>query len=392
MATTASPHHVRIQSAFEGFWPDRIPICEQAFASSVASEILGRPVWTGSTDVHYAEACAYLAGDQAHHEFLDRLLADTVALARHFDFDVLHLPWRHTVRPTRRVDEYRILYGDPEGSDWRIYNYDPESRTYGLSQSARGPMAVEEVVQTIRTQFRQLDRGDSGQMDELRARAQREYGNEFVVAGSGGMAVPMEPGWLEATVVDPKLVGEYIDLQIDRVLASILAQYEHGIKLINGGGDFAFNDGPVYSPEFFRQVMLPRWKRVFEFCRDLGVYYVMRSDGDLWPVADDLFGDGQPHAYYEVDYDAGMRFDRLRARFPELVLIGNVSCDLLRRGTPDQVARRTRECIEAAGPRVVAASSNSIMHGTPPANVEALYEAAKGYRPSRNGNSAAVWV
>ena len=41
--------------------------------------------------------------------------------------------------------------------------------------------------------------------------------------------------------------------------------------------------------------------------------YVMRSDGNLWPVARSLFGVARPQAYYECDYDAGMRFAELRA-------------------------------------------------------------------------------
>lgn len=126
--------------------------------------------------------------------------------------------------------------------------------------------------------------------------------------------------------------------------------------------------------------MLPRWTRVFVACRYVGLFYVLRSDGDLWPVADDLFGPAGPHAYGEVDYDAGMHFDRLREQFPELVLMGNVSCDLLRRGSPDAARRRVRECVAAAWPRVVVCSANSVLHGTPPDNVYALYDTARNIR------------
>jgi uroporphyrinogen-III decarboxylase len=207
----------------------------------------------------------------------------------------------------------------------------------------------------------------------------REHGDEYVIAGSSGMSVPMQEGWLEATALVPELVADYLDLQVERNLADIEAQHKAGIFIYNGGGDFAFKSGPIYSPKFFEKVMAPRWKRMFDRCRELGGYYVMRSDGDLWPVADKLFGWARPHAYYECDYDAGMRFADLRRAFPELVLMGNVSCALLLEGTPEQIRERTRECIEAAAPRVVAASANSILHGTPPENVYALYETARNY-------------
>jgi len=382
MARSDSAHQARVHAVFQGCWPDRTPICEQAFASSVAGQILGREVCTGSTDVHYAEACAWLEGESAHEEFLDRLFEDTIALHRHFDFDVLYLPWRHGVRPTKRVDDDSILYGDPEGSDWEIRRFDSESRTYQVSRRGGPEPTLTSVVTTIRRELETSSPPETPLLDPLRERALREYGDEFVVAGGGGMAIPMEPAWLEATAVEGQLLGEYLDMVVERVLAGILVQYEAGMRLINGGGDFAFNSGPVYSPAFFREVMMPRWERIFDYCRDLGIYYVMRSDGNLWPVADDLFGAGKPAAYYEVDYDAGMHFDRLRQRFPELTLIGNVSCDLLRRGTAQQVSQRVRECIDAAAPRVIAASSNSILHGTPVDNVYALYETAKKHHPA----------
>ncbi len=373
-----SIHHNRISAVFNGLWPDRVPICEQAFASSVASKILGRQVYTGSTDVMYAEACAWLEGESAHREFEEKLLADIVDLCRYFDFDILFCPWRKYERPTRKIDEYTILYGDPDGSNWEIWKFDPESRTFGLSQSGRPEPTFETVTKEIKT-FLNTPRSPY-LLDTVRKRAVAEYGNEFVVAGSAGMGIPMQSGWLEATILDPVLIADYVDRLAEDVIDAIRVQYEAGIVLINGGGDFAFNDGPVYSPKFFHDVMCPRWEKIFDYCRELGVYYIMRSDGNLWPVADDLFGWAKPHAYYEVDYDAGMRFEDLRNKFPELVLFGNVSCDLLRRGKPNEIRQRVIECINAAEPCIVIASSNSILHGTPIENVFALYETAKNYR------------
>jgi len=374
-----SARHERIRAAFSGRWPDRIPVLEQSFASSVASEVLGREVTTGSTDVHYAEAEAWLKGDSAHEEFVDKLYEDCVALHRAMDFDILCLPWRMGGRPTRRLEKHTILYGDLDGDYWKVYRFDPSSRTYALAESSEHG-SFEEAVQTMRTA---LEHAPSvtprPQLNALLTRALAEHGDEFVVAGNSFLAVPMLSGWLEATILEPGLLADYLDLKVEEELTRLEAQKEAGIYLIKGGGDFAFNTGPVYSPEFFEEVMAPRWKRLFDRCRELDLVYVMRSDGNLWPVADSLFGEARPHGYYECDYDAGMHFGELRSRFPELVLMGNVSCRLLIEGTPDEVRRQTLECIEAAAPRVVAASANSVMHGTPVENVLALYETAKSY-------------
>lgn len=381
-SSKTSPHHRRIRAVFSGEWPDRIPVCEQAFASSVASEILGRKVHTGSTELHYEETCSWLRGEAAHDEFVEQLYQDTVALHRALDLDILFLPWRMPQRPTRQVDGFSILYGDPAGDDWSIWRLDPGSKTYGMAEAAHPPPTFETVVANMQVALAAGKLPQQPQPDPLLLRAVREYGGEFVVAGGCGMAVPMQPGWLEATALEPGLVGEYLDLTVEWNLALLEALHKAGIWLVNGGGDFAFNTGPIYSPRFFEKVMAPRWKRQFDRCRELGMAYIMRSDGNLWPVAEALFGRARPHAYYECDYDAGMRFAGIRKAFPELVLIGNVSCDLLCTGSPEEIRRRTLECIEAAAPRVIAASANSILHGTPVENVMALYNAAKNWRVS----------
>ena len=333
-------------------------------------------MYTGSTDIHYFEGLAWLRGDAAHDEFVEKLYEDTIDLHRFFDFDILYLPWRIGGRPAKQIDEHSLLYGDCNGSNWQICRFDPGSRTFGVAEK---PSATcDDVVRSIRSALKDTDKAKPVvELSPLLVRAIKEYGNEFVVAGNAGMAIPMETGWLEATALEPELVAEWLDMRVEWALASIETQKKAGIWLINGGGDFAFNSGPVYSPAFFENVMAPRWKRIFDRCRELGVYYIMRSDGNLWPIADALFGRAKPHAYYECDYDAGMRFDELRRCFSDLVLFGNVSCNLLLKGTPEEVSEKVIECLEAAAPRFVGSSANAILHGTPPANVFALYDTVK---------------
>lgn len=375
-----SLHHKRVYAAFNGEIPDRVPICEQAFASSVASRFLDHDAYTGSTDIHYFEACAWLEGDACHREFVDKLFEDTAALHKYFDYDIFFVPWRKADRPTKRLSETRILYGDPDGDDWEVYEYDPNSRTFGMVEAAQKENTYEEVKEIIARVIENAGRTEYvPEMDPFVKRALNEYGDEYVVSGDACMAIPMKTGWLEATVLDPGLIEEYLDLQADGLLKYLEVQHKAGIRLINGGGDFAFNSGPVYSPAFFIKRVYPRWKRIFDFCRKNEMFYIFRSDGNLWPVADYLFGSGNAHAYYECDYDAGMMFADLRKKYEDLVLMGNVSCNLLATGNPDGISKIVEECIEAAYPRVVIGSSNSILHGTPPENVIAMYETANSF-------------
>jgi hypothetical protein len=377
MPGTTNLREQRIRAVFSGRQPDRIPICEQCFCSSVASAALGREAHTGTVGLHYFEALAWLRGESAHQEFVEQVYEDSWALTRHYDYDIWFWPWLMGSRPTRRIDEYTLLYGNEDGDDWSLWKFDPGSYTYGMARSGRPPATGEQVLQWMRDAIAGPRETSPVRVEPIIERAVRAHGHEHVIAGHAFLHVPMQAGWLEAVALEPALVGEWLDLTVERELASFEAQRKLGIFFLNGGGDFAFKSGPVYSPAFFQRIMAPRWKRLFDACRASGLYYVMRSDGNLWPVADALFGQARPHAYYECDYDAGMRFADLRRAFPELVLIGNVSCPLLLSGTPEQVRERTLECVEAAAPRVIIASANSILHGTPPENVSAMYEAAR---------------
>jgi hypothetical protein len=373
-------HHKRIHQVFNGLKPDRIPICEQVFSLSVASEIMGKEMLTGGTELHYREACAWMQGDSAHDEFVEQVYENVIELHHFFDYDILFMPWRMSRKPTKQLDENTFLYGDENTDDWSVYSFDPVSKSYGILE--KPVFTYEKAVDIMRNQIIQLEKTDKPVViPEMLLRFQQEYGSEFVVAGMSGMAIPMDAAWMEAVAFDPLLVKEWVDMQAEQNIRFIEAQAKVGFCLFNGGGDFAFNSGPIYSPAFFDEAMAPNWKRIFDRCRELGVYYVMRSDGNLWPIAENLFGRCRPHAYYEIDHDAGMTFKELRNSFPELVLFGNISCDLLQRGTPEAVKEATLECLNAASPRMAGASANAILHGTPPENVITLYETVKSFKP-----------
>jgi uroporphyrinogen decarboxylase len=77
----------------------------------------------------------------------------------------------------------------------------------------------------------------------------------------------------------------------------------------------------------------------------------------------------------------GVRHDLAAARrdYPQLAFQGNVDEDILRTGTPDQVAAATRACVAAGGGRRHIINLNhGVDRATPVANFEAFVRAAKG--------------
>jgi uroporphyrinogen-III decarboxylase len=129
--------------------------------------------------------------------------------------------------------------------------------------------------------------------------------------------------------------------------------------------------------------MLPRLRRLTDECRRLDVHYLFGSYGNLWPLADDVFGRSGVSGYYEVDRLAGMDIGRLRRSHPQLTLVGaGISSITLDRGSVQEVIEQTRDCIETARScgRVIVGISNAIVPSTPPRNIDAMLETIQKHR------------
>jgi len=218
---------------------------------------------------------------------------------------------------------------------------------------------------------------------DLAIRAQELLGEESVVRiGQVSISIPRDEAWLEATILRPDLVGRCLDLHVERAERVLIPLASLGFRYFFGGGDFAGNRAPMYSPRVFRELLLPRLQRICAACHRCGAYYLFASDGDLWSVADDLFGQSGVDGYYEIDSRAGMDLRRLRERFPQLILIGNISSHMLHRGTREEVVQQTLGCLQEArrSKGIVVGISNLPMPHTPIENVLAMLETIRQYR------------
>ena len=378
----------RIRAAFEHRELDRIPVSEQSVASDVASEILGREAFTGTTYLHYQEAAAWMAGEQAHCEFEERLDEDIVALARELGFDMLHQPWRVTGRPTGQLDEYTFLYGSLEG-DYAVRRFDPEARTFGVveqggpSRPPDDPDELEPLVRSLEEQAARCEVADPRDAYPWHAEMLERYGDEFEITGQGGLSIPLQPAWLMACRLRPDLVCRYLDAQLESLSKRLEAQARLGLKVVWAGGDFADNNGPCYGPDVFRRIVVPRVRRLTAKCHELGQRYAFCTDGNLWPVEKEFFVDCNIDGYGEIDYDAGMDLDRLKPLYGDRITFwGNVPCgSVLHKGSVEDVVTFTKHVIDVAAPGggFILGSSNSIVPGTPARNVVAMFETARQY-------------
>ncbi len=386
---TASPEKQRIRAAFDHRQTDRVPCFEQSIASDVASEIFGREAFTGTTYVHYQEARAWMDGEDAHEEFVERLYDDVAAITAELGLDMIHQPWRMPVRPSAQPDEYTFVYGDPDG-DGAVYRFDPEAKTFGCvkarkrAEEALGdPDALEPAVEALEAQTARATVPDLAETDPWTLRLIRDFGARWEVQCGVGVGIPLDEVWLMACVLRPDLVERYLAAQLAGSLKRLEAYAALGVYVVWGGGDLADKNGPVYGPNVFKDLVLPVVRRLTDRCHELGMVYVYRTDGVLWPVEQAFFVDSGTDGYGEIDHQAGMTIERLKPRHGDrLTFWGDVPCGtLLRRGTEAEVVEYTKRLVDLACPGggFILGSSNSIMPGTPARNVVAMYETAHTY-------------
>ncbi len=375
----------RVRTTLQYQEPDRVPYFEQGVASKVASAILGREVHTGGGRFRRDDAEAAWQGRQAAEEFEERFLAGYFDLVRAVDFDMVRAPWRGPGKPSKKLNENTYLYESRETDLWTAYTYSPETDTFGIADSAvksEGLPAVERQVRAMQS-ARQHTKPPDARRFHLLQRLIEEFGKERAIcADAGFIAIPLETAYLEAMTVRPDLVHTYLDIQLENTLPAIAVLAEMGVDIIWGGGDFCFNKGPVYSPEYFRTFILPRLQKVTETCHQFGLPYFFRTDGWTWPVAEDLFVESGVDGYGEIDSQAGMDLGKLKQELPELMLWGNLDCgNLLCLGSRAEVIAETLVCIRKAAPGggYILGSSNTIHAGVPPENFLAMIETVKEF-------------
>ncbi|MCD6290734.1 MAG: hypothetical protein J7M34_09560 [Anaerolineae bacterium] len=376
----------RVQAAFDGTRVDTVPVHHIGFSSSVASALLGREAYVGGGIQQWREAVALWQGEEAHQEFLERSFRDAIDVALLCDHDIIRAGyWRYNVKPTRRVDEYTFLYEYGDEEDWRVLRYDPGSeQCHIFDYKPKGEITLERLEEQVAAREKAAE-GYHPQEDDFafEIRAQRLLGHERAIrVGGVGIGIPHETAWLEATALRPDLVARLLDAQVEIAERNVRFLAPLGFRYFFGGSDLASNDGPMYSPRVFHELVLPRLRRVSDVCHQYGAYHLFASDGNLWPIAEDLFGRSGVDGYYEIDRRAGMDLRKLRQRFPRLTLLGNISSHTVHMGTKEEVVAETLSCLEEAKEcgGVIVGCSNYFVPHTPVDNVLAVLETIRQYR------------
>jgi len=172
-------------------------------------------------------------------------------------------------------------------------------------------------------------------------------------------------------------VEEVLDRYVDWMVVVAERVCAMGFDVFVSTDDMAFNTDPFFSPAVFRDLVLPRYRRVAE---KITIPWFIHSDGNILPFVDDLLSTGviglHPNEKGAVDIRQVKRTYGDRA-----CVLGNVDLNLLGMGSPEAVDQEVRELIRDVGPGggYIVTSGNSLAGYLIPENVLALSHAVQKY-------------
>jgi uroporphyrinogen decarboxylase len=275
---------------------------------------------------------------------------------------------------------------DEFGVTWSM----PEDHPYYFDIS-HSPLAGLTLQQIKDYPFPKGD--DPSRFEGLRDRALAIKRDTPFAVVSGISGVVYEFCWylrgLENLFADMIERPEVLEAIIDRTLKFWLDWFrlfldEAGdvVDVIMIGDDLAGQNGPLFSPRIYREIIKPRHKRLVQYLKSrtrAKIWY--HSCGSIVTLLPDLLDNGID-IFNPVQISArDMEPARLKAQFGDRVAFWGGGVDsqhVLPRGTPEQVRENVRSNLAAfmPGGGYVFNNVHNLQADVPPENVLAMYDAA----------------
>jgi uroporphyrinogen decarboxylase len=182
-----------------------------------------------------------------------------------------------------------------------------------------------------------------------------------------------------ALMDDPELPSLLLDMYVDWCIELLRKTQRIGLDVIVFADDVAFNTAPMVSPDVFREVFLPKMKKVAAAMKLPWIYH---SDGNLMPILVDLLSLGMD-GLHPLEPGAIDIEEVKRAYGKRVCLVGNIDLHYtLTLGSTQEVDREVKKRIEKIGKGggYILSTSNSIVSYAKTENLLAMRDALVKYR------------
>lgn len=187
--------------------------------------------------------------------------------------------------------------------------------------------------------------------------------------------------FLVRMITEPEFVERATAAYVNRSIAYIETMLDAGVDAVMTTDDYSGNHGPFMGPERFRRFVAPGIERQAAAVHAKGGFFVKHTDGNTWPILDDLISTGID-AWHGIQPNIGMDLKLLKEKYGDrLCLFGGINCETLVEGRPEQARAEVKYAVKHAAPGggLVIATGNVLQPGTQLRNYLAAREALREY-------------
>jgi len=198
-------------------------------------------------------------------------------------------------------------------------------------------------------------------------------GQDFLLLVHGDPTYSLPDGehmmaFAERLAEDPQGLKDDAARRVESCVANAAIYAESGV--LDGFAmcaDYCFNDAPFLSPAMFDEFVTPYLARLTAGYREMGLYVIKHTDGNIMPILDQLV-QANPHALHSIDPQAGVDIAEVKRLYGhKLCLIGNVNCALMQTGTDEEVRQSAAYALTHGMPGggYIFSTSNCVFPGLP---------------------------
>jgi uroporphyrinogen decarboxylase len=238
--------------------------------------------------------------------------------------------------------------------------------------------------------------GEEGFWDTLRERALalRESSDRALVVVAGcnlfewGTFLRRMDNFLMDLYTAPAEAAKLLDALMEQHLATLerVCQAVGDIAdILRFGDDLGMDNGPLMSPDVYRQLFKPRHKQLCEYVKKHSqMHTFLHSCGSIYKLIPDLIEAGYDIINPVQTNCVDMKPERLKREFGRDITFWGGGCDtcsVINRGTPAEVKTHVLKRLDifAPGGGFVFNTVHNILPEVPPENIVAMFEAIKEF-------------
>jgi uroporphyrinogen decarboxylase len=194
--------------------------------------------------------------------------------------------------------------------------------------------------------------------------------------------------WFKDMIDNPAFCEALLDQTLKFWLdyySGFMLQIGDLIDVVMIGDDLTGQNGPLFSPDFYRCVVKPRQKILVQYIKSLTAAKIWyHTCGSCWEYIPDLLDNGIDILNPVQISAANMDPNQLKNKYGTDVIFWGGGCDsqrVLSTATPEEITRHVRKNVEVfkSGGGYVFNNVHNIQADVPPENIVAMFDAAYEY-------------